>query len=291
MSRSRSRPAPVRTPGCAQRCNASSTEPNSALTAPLPGRPSPAKRHSAAPPSAAPRGSSTNGTPYQAALRPCDVLGDEAITGFRAALRDATQKIITLNGRQDGPRHRDRQPLPRGPGPARARPPRPSCTTTRQGRTLTNHAEKITNRSQSPASRAEMRHPLRQRTVSNNGIVPQQDRREVRITDTQAPKHALDGQSRTPASTPTTERLQRVPRTGRTPTGSAAALVSPRRPPEHGAGRRAATRPFGKIQDISPNGRAVSLPPPVCRGQGWTGPLGPRSRRIDCMIANVVVLV
>jgi hypothetical protein len=25
--------------------------------------------------------------------------------------------------------------------------------------------------------------------------------------------------------------------------------------------------------------------------QGWTGPLGPRSRRIDCMIANVVVLV
>ncbi len=26
-------------------------------------------------------------------------------------------------------------------------------------------------------------------------------------------------------------------------------------------------------------------------GQGWTGPLGPRSRRIDCMIANVVVLV
>ena len=26
-------------------------------------------------------------------------------------------------------------------------------------------------------------------------------------------------------------------------------------------------------------------------GQGWTGPLGPRSRRIDCMIAKVVVLV
>ena len=101
MSRSRSRPAPVRTPGCAQRCDASSTEPNSALTAPSPGRPSPAKRQSAAPPSAAPRGSSTNGTPYQAALRPCDVPGDEAITGFRAALRDATQKIITLNGRQD----------------------------------------------------------------------------------------------------------------------------------------------------------------------------------------------
>src|ERR1700727_1240500 len=25
--------------------------------------------------------------------------------------------------------------------------------------------------------------------------------------------------------------------------------------------------------------------------QGWTGPLGPRSRRIDCMIANVVVQV
>ena len=25
--------------------------------------------------------------------------------------------------------------------------------------------------------------------------------------------------------------------------------------------------------------------------QGWTAPLGPRSRRIDCMIANVVVLV
>ena len=29
----------------------------------------------------------------------------------------------------------------------------------------------------------------------------------------------------------------------------------------------------------------------VRRRQGWTGPLGPRSRRIDCMIANVVVLV
>lgn len=28
-------------------------------------------------------------------------------------------------------------------------------------------------------------------------------------------------------------------------------------------GRRAATRPFGKIKDISPNGRAVSLPPPA----------------------------
>jgi hypothetical protein len=29
----------------------------------------------------------------------------------------------------------------------------------------------------------------------------------------------------------------------------------------------------------------------VHRGQGWTGPLGPRSRRSDCMIANVVVRV
>jgi len=29
----------------------------------------------------------------------------------------------------------------------------------------------------------------------------------------------------------------------------------------------------------------------VRSGQGWTGPLGPRSRRIDCMIANVVVQV
>jgi hypothetical protein len=25
--------------------------------------------------------------------------------------------------------------------------------------------------------------------------------------------------------------------------------------------------------------------------QGWTGPLGPRSRRSDCMMANVVVVV
>jgi hypothetical protein len=27
----------------------------------------------------------------------------------------------------------------------------------------------------------------------------------------------------------------------------------------------------------------------VLSGQGWTGPLGPLSRRSDCMMANVVV--
>ncbi len=31
--------------------------------------------------------------------------------------------------------------------------------------------------------------------------------------------------------------------------------------------------------------------PRVRSVQGWTGPLGPRSRRSDCMMANVVVLV
>ncbi len=30
-------------------------------------------------------------------------------------------------------------------------------------------------------------------------------------------------------------------------------------------------------------------PVPVRGGQGWTGPLGPLSRRSDCMIWNVVV--
>ena len=30
---------------------------------------------------------------------------------------------------------------------------------------------------------------------------------------------------------------------------------------------------------------------PVRGGQGWTGPLGPRSRRSDCMMRNVVVVV
>ena len=39
---------------------------------------------------------------------------------------------------------------------------------------LTNQPETITNRSQSQASRAEIRHPLRQRTVPNNGVVPSQ---------------------------------------------------------------------------------------------------------------------
>jgi hypothetical protein len=43
------------------------------------------------------------------------------------------------------------------------------------------------------------------------------------------------------------------------------AVVSARRFPEHGAGRRKVTRPFGKPKpkDISPNGRAVSLSPPA----------------------------
>ena len=44
-----------------------------------------------------------------------------------------------------------------------------------------NQAEKITNRSQSRASRAEMRHPLRQRTVPNNGVVPQQAAAALRL--------------------------------------------------------------------------------------------------------------
>src|SRR5258708_26451328 len=37
--------------------------------------------------------------------------------------------------------------------------------------------------------------------------------------------------------------------------------------------------------------RGRRSPAPVRCGQGWTGPLGPESRRSDCMIANVVVLV
>ena len=35
--------------------------------------------------------------------------------------------------------------------------------------------------------------------------------------------------------------------------------------------------------------QVTSHPPPVLSGQGWTGPLGPSSRRSDCMIWNVVV--
>jgi hypothetical protein len=45
---------------------------------------------------------------------------------------------------------------------------------------MTNQPE-ITNRSQSQASRAEMRHPLRHRTVHNNGVVPQQAALALRL--------------------------------------------------------------------------------------------------------------
>ena len=37
-----------------------------------------------------------------------------------------------------------------------------------------NQPEKITNRSQSRGSRAEITHSLRQRTLHNNGVVPRQ---------------------------------------------------------------------------------------------------------------------
>jgi hypothetical protein len=50
------------------------------------------------------RRSSRNGTPaprQPPARTTRDVPGDEAITGLRAALRDANQKITTLNGRLD----------------------------------------------------------------------------------------------------------------------------------------------------------------------------------------------
>jgi len=46
---------------------------------------------------------------------------------------------------------------------------------------LTNQPETITNRSQFQASQAEMRHPLRQRTVHNNGVVPQQAALALRL--------------------------------------------------------------------------------------------------------------
>jgi hypothetical protein len=45
---------------------------------------------------------------------------------------------------------------------------------------MTNQPE-ITNRSQSQASRAEMRHPLRHRTVHNNGVVPHQAAAALRL--------------------------------------------------------------------------------------------------------------
>jgi hypothetical protein len=44
-----------------------------------------------------------------------------------------------------------------------------------------NHAEKITNRSQSRASRAEITRLLRQRTIHNNGVVPQQAAAALRL--------------------------------------------------------------------------------------------------------------
>ena len=45
---------------------------------------------------------------------------------------------------------------------------------------MTNQPE-ITNRSQSQASRAEMRHPLRHQTVHNNGVVPHQAAAALRL--------------------------------------------------------------------------------------------------------------
>ena len=41
----------------------------------------------------------------------------------------------------------------------------------------------------------------------------------------------------------------------------------------------------------APRAGAGACPAPARCGQGWTGPLGPRSRRSDCMMANVVVVV
>lgn len=69
------------------------------------------------------------------------VPGDEAITALRAALRDASQEITTLNGRLDALAtvtanlYRENQALRAALGP-----PHPACTTTQQGRTLTNQA-------------------------------------------------------------------------------------------------------------------------------------------------------
>src|SRR5260370_21491633 len=53
------------------------------------------------------------------------------------------------------------------------------------------------------------------------------------------------------------------------------------------AGHLARRRPRGARQSGPHRGRGP--PGPVRCGQGWTGPLGPRSRRNDYMIANVVV--
>src|SRR4051794_29770801 len=47
-------------------------------------------------------------------------------------------------------------------------------------------------------------------------------------------------------------------------------------------------------EEIGPSVVIASPSVTACRlgrcGQGWTGPLGPRSRRNDCMTANVVVV-
>jgi hypothetical protein len=56
---------------------------------------------------------------------------------------------------------------------------------------------------------------------------------------------------------------------------------------QHPAGHLARHRPRGARQSGPHRGRGP--PGPVRCGQGWTGPLGPRSRRNDYMIANVAV--
>ncbi len=53
-------------------------------------------------------------------------------------------------------------------------------------------------------------------------------------------------------------------------------------------GRRSSPRAAGAERSMTVSSPRIAV---VRCGQGWTGPLGPRSRRIDCMIANVVVLV
>ena len=62
-----------------------------------------------------------------------------------------------------------------------------------------NQAEKITNRSQSRGSRAEITHSLRQRTVHNNGVVPQQAATALRLLIGTAAIAVPDGGTRAAA--------------------------------------------------------------------------------------------
>jgi hypothetical protein len=59
----------------------------------------------------------------------------------------------------------------------------------------------------------------------------------------------------------------------------------------HPTGAQAERLPAATSSSVRPApGPALARPRLGC-GQGWTGPLGPESRRRDCMMANVVVVV